>query len=64
MELNTSPPKWTTALPDWERRIIAGESIVPVKPLYPVMANRAVAFYGAFAASRCTGAAGHRGSDP
>jgi len=44
MELNTSPPKWTTALPDWERRIIAGESIVPVKPLYPVMANRAVAF--------------------
>ena len=44
MELSVSPPKWTTALPDWERRIIAGESIVPVKPIYPVMANRAVAF--------------------
>ena len=44
MELSVSHPKWTTALPDWERRIIAGESIVPVRPLYPEMANRAVAF--------------------
>lgn len=37
--------KWTTALPDWERRIMAGESLVPVRPLYPDMANRAVQFF-------------------
>lgn len=45
MELIATKPRWTTALPDWERRIIAGESIVPVKPLYPQMANRAVQFF-------------------
>ena len=37
--------KWTTSLPDWERRIMAGESLVPVRPLYPEMANRAVQFF-------------------
>lgn len=44
MELTADRPRWTTALPDWERRIIAGESLVPVRPLYPEMANRAVRF--------------------
>lgn len=44
MEL-TDTPKWSTALPDWERRLLAGESIVPVKPLFPQMANRAVQFF-------------------
>lgn len=28
-------PDWTTALPDWERRIRAGESIVPCGALFP-----------------------------
>jgi phage terminase large subunit-like protein len=32
-------PDWTTALPDWERRITAGESLLPCGPLFERQAN-------------------------
>lgn len=35
----------STACVDWERRILAGESLIVGKPLYPEMANRAVRFF-------------------
>ncbi|MEE8658863.1 Aldehyde dehydrogenase (NADP(+)) [Acetobacteraceae bacterium EV16G] len=34
--------QYRTACPDWERRIIAGESIIPVRPLFPEVAESAL----------------------
>jgi len=38
--------EWTTACTDWERRIVAGESIIP-KPLFPDEAESALAVFSA-----------------
>ena len=35
------PLAWSTALPDWESRIMAGESLIPFPPLFPDYADRA-----------------------
>lgn len=38
--------EWSTALPDWERRIVAGESLCPVQPIFPESAEDALDVFG------------------
>lgn len=38
-------PKWSTACPDWEERIIAGRSLIPFQPLFPDQAADALKFF-------------------
>ena len=38
--------KWSTALPDWERRVVAGESLIPFKPLFPDYARHSLEMFG------------------
>lgn len=51
----TPYPEWSTACPDWEARIVAGQPLTPCPPLYP---DQAAAAWAIFSELRMVDAAG------
>lgn len=48
-------PEWSTACVDWERRILASESLIAQAPLFPDQADQALRIYGALRMVDATG---------
>lgn len=46
---------WSTACPDWERRIVAGESLIAFPPLFQDQADEALQYFGALRMVDATG---------
>lgn len=45
--MTSALPKWSTACPDWEQRIIAGQTLIPFAPLFLENANEALETFDA-----------------